>query len=193
MSTLYIDRRGASLETEGEALVVRFDGKRQRPVPLGLLDRVVLIGKVELDSGVLLKLAEVGIVVQLLGRRSLMQQALLLGRGHNNVVLRLRQYRLSQQPDWRLLFCQQLLESKLRGQLRLLALMLAQRPDQRLMLVSAQSQLDALLGQVLVADRLASLLGLEGTAARIGFQAMSRLLPPALGFTGRRRRPPPIR
>ncbi len=191
MSTLYIDRRHASLETEGQALVVRFDGERQRPVPLALLERVVLVGNVSLDTGVLMTLAEAGIAVQLGSVRKPGQRAMLLGAGHNNADLRLLQYRLSLEAGWRLGFARWLVLGKLRGQGRLVARMQATRPDQHKALVDAAQQLQALHAPIAAADNLDTLLGLEGSAARSSFQALAAVLPDSLEFRGRKRRPPP--
>lgn len=191
MTTLYIDRRHASLVLEGKALVVRFNGVRQRPVPLALLERVVLLVNVELSSGVLLGLADAGVMVQLGSPRKPQRRALLLGRGHNDAGLRLLQYRLVSDAQWRLAASRILVAAKLRGQSRLLGRMLAERPDQRKVLSDALAQVEAALLLVAEVETRDTLLGLEGSAARAFFGALAAVLPDNPGFSGRKRRPPP--
>ena len=191
MTTLYIDRQHASLALEAKSLVVRFNEVRQRPVPLALLERVVLLVNVDLNSSVLLGLADAGIVVQLASSRKPQRRALLLGRGHNNAKLRLLQYRLAQDAPWRLALSCRLVEGKLKGQLRLLERMLAERPDQRNKLTAAIAQVNAALLLVGDVEAVDNLLGLEGSAARAFFGAFAGVLPDSLGFVGRKRRPPP--
>ncbi len=191
MSTLYIDRRAASLSLEGKALVVRFAEERQRPVPIALLERVVLLGTVKLDTRVLLTLAEAGVAVQLGSTRKAARRATLLGAGHKDVRLRQLQYRLSQDEAWRLRFARELVSSKLRAQQGVVQKMLSERPDRRKALYEVQGQLDQVAAQLIQVTKRSSLLGLEGQAARAEFAALAAVLPENLGFTGRRRRPPP--
>ena len=191
MSTLYIDRKQSRLLIEGQSLVVYFGEQRQRPVPLALLERVVFLANVSLDSGVLLTLADRGIAVLLGSGRKPQRQALLLGAGHNNARLRVRQYECYLDEGWRLAFAQRLVMDKLAGQARLLEDIRQQRPDLRKPLTDALEQVKAaqLLSQH--AESRERLLGLEGSAARAYFSALAAVFPASFGFRGRKRRPPP--
>lgn len=191
MTTLYIDHQEASLEVEGHTLVARLGDKRQRPVPLALLERVVCLAKVQLDTGVLGTLAEHGIAFSVTSQRKPQRRAILLGSGHNDASLRLLHYRLAQDQGWRLAFSRQLLAAKFSAHGRLLAEMLAERPDQRKAITTAQAQLQGVGEKLSAATGLESLLGLEGVAARAFFQALAAVVPESLGFAGRKRRPPP--
>ncbi|MBU2003740.1 MAG: CRISPR-associated endonuclease Cas1, partial [Gammaproteobacteria bacterium] len=191
MSTLYIDHKEASLEIEGATLVARLGDKRQRPVPLALLERVVCLANVQLDTGVIGTLAENGIAFTIASQRKPQRRAVLLGSGHNDASLRLLHYRLAQDSAWRLAFSRQILAAKFSAHLRLLAEMLAERPDQRKAITDAQQQLQTQLAKLAEAAGLDSLLGMEGAAARAFFGAFAAVLPASLGFAGRKRRPPP--
>lgn len=191
MTTLYIDHKDASLKIEGHTLVARLGDKRQRPVPLALLERVVCLGKVQLDTGVLGALAEHGIAFSIASPRKPQRRAMLLGSGHNDASLRLLHYRLAQDQGWRLAFSRQLLAAKFSAHLRLLEEMLAERPDQRKALTDAQQQVRTQRGNLPYASGLESLLGMEGAAARAVFGAFAAVMPASLGFAGRKRRPPP--
>ena len=104
MTTLYIDHKYASLEVEGQTLVARLGDKRQRPVPLALLERVVCLNTVKLDTGVLGTLAEHGVAFSIASQRKPRRRAVLLGSGHNDAGLRLLHYRLAQDAQWRVAF-----------------------------------------------------------------------------------------
>lgn len=191
MTTLYIDHKNASLEVEGATLVARLGDKRQRPVPLALLERVVCLANVQLDTSVLGTLAEHGIAFSIASQRKPQRRAVLLGSGHNDASIRLLHYRLAQDQAWRLAFTRQVLAAKFSAQLRLLDDMLVDRADQRKALTDAQQQLRAQQANLANAGSLASLLGMEGAAARAMFGALAAVLPASLGFAGRKRRPPP--
>jgi CRISPR-associated protein Cas1 len=102
------------------------------------------------------------------------------------------------QPRWCAAWAQGIVHAKINRQARVLARWRQDRPDARLALTRAERGVatvrEALA--VLHADsgdtfvRLATLRGLEGTAARAHFAGLAAVLPPALGFTGRNRRPP---
>lgn len=191
MTTLYIDHKEATLEVEGSTLVARLGGKRQRPVPLALLERVVCLAKVQLDTGVIGTLAEHGIAFSIASQRKPRRRAILLGSGHNDASLRLLHYRLAQDQAWRLAFSRHILAAKFNAHRQLLADMLSERPDQRKAISDAQQQLQTQLTKLPEATGLESLLGMEGAAARAFFSAFASVVPASLGFAGRKRRPPP--
>lgn len=191
MSTLYLDHQYARLQLEGETLVTWLQDQRQRPVPLALLERVVCLNNVQIDCHVLGALAERGIAFSVANPRKPKRRAMLLGQGHNDASLRLLHYRLAQDPAWRLAFSRDLLQAKFKAQLRLLSEMQTQRPDQRKAIFAAEQQVQHVATALPAALALENYLGLEGVAARAVFSALGAVLPDTLGFTGRKRRPPP--
>lgn len=199
MSTLLLDRAHLEVRTDGDALALYENGVRRGSVPLKLIDRCVIHGlQTRLDSGVLLKLAEAGASTVLLSPRTGRRVALVLGPAHNDATVRLAQARQVMDAGWCAAWAQQIVQAKLHRQARVLARWRQDRPDARLALTRAERGVatvrEALA--VLHADsgdtfaRLATLRGLEGTAARAHFAGLAAVLPPALGFTGRNRRPP---
>lgn len=191
MSTLYLDHQYVSLKLEGETLVSWLQDQRQRPIPLALLERVVCLSNVQIETNLLGALAERGIAFTVASPRKPKRRAILLGQGHNEAGLRLLHYRLAQDAAWRLQFSRELLAAKFKAQLKVIYAMQQQRPDQRKSLWDAEQQVQHSLAQLATAQDLERLLGLEGSAARASFSALAAVLPDALGFTGRKRRPPP--
>lgn len=191
MGTLYVDRRDITLGLEPGRLVLREAGSKGRAVPLNLIDRVVVRGAATLDTALLGALAERGIGLACLSARYSRRTALLLGPGHADARRRLGQYRLCSDPALCLAVARGLVDGKLAAQRRLLATALDARPDARKPLGDGLARLDALVARIAAADSLNALRGLEGAAAAAHFGALVVLFAPALGFSGRRRRPPP--
>lgn len=190
MGTLYLDRRNLRLRLDGKRLVIDEPDARPRGVPLALLERVVMQGWVQFDSGVLAALAEQGASVVCLSARHSRRTAILLGPGHGDARRRLAQYQLTFDPASRLILARRLIAGKLRAQIRLLETAQAQRPDMRKPLHDGLATLRGLLPTLAIAADRDTVLGLEGAGAAAHFAALTALFPPSLHFTGRNRRPP---
>lgn len=131
MGTLYLDRRDLTLRLDGKRLVIEEPDARPRGVPLALVERVVMRGRVGFDSGALAALAEQGTSVVCLSARHSRRTAILLGPGHGDARRRLAQYRLAFDAGARLALARRLIGGKLAAQIRLLETAQAQRPDAR--------------------------------------------------------------
>jgi len=190
MGTLYLDRRDLSLRLDGKRLVIEEPDARPRGVPLALLERVVLQGQVQFDSGVLAALAERGAGVVCLSARQSRRTALLLGPGHGDARRRLAQYQLAFDAEARLALARDLIAGKLTAQIRLLETAQAERPDVRRPLHDGIATLRSLLPKLVAAPNRDVVLGLEGAGAAAHYAALTALFPPSLRFTGRNRRPP---
>lgn len=193
MGTLYLDRAGLELRIDGAALAIYADGARTTTVPIKLLERVVLRGRqTRLDTEVLLKLADNGVAVMLVGARMAQRTAIVLGSAHNDAAIRLAQAAAVGNPDYCLNFGRTVVRAKLRRQGRLLRELMAHRPDIRKPLFDAERAVVAALGTLAEATALAPdvLRGIEGAAARAYFQGYCAAFPAAAHFKGRNRRPP---
>lgn len=191
MATLLLDRADLEIKSEGDSLALYENGTRRGTVPLKLIERLVIQGsKTRLDSGVLIKLAEAGAATLLLSPRASRRVAIVLGPQHNDASVRLAQARRVMDEAFCLSWARDVVRAKLERQRRLLKAALAERPDARKPLFDALSSLDRIAEQIAGVETSASLRGLEGSAARAHFQGLAAILPPALGFTGRNRRPP---
>lgn len=190
MGTLYLDRRNLSLRLDGKRLVIDEPDTRPRGIPLALLERIVMQGGVQFDSGVLAALAEQGTAVICLSARHSRRTAILLGSGHSDARRRLAQYQLTFDAVARLNLARRLITGKLCAQIRLLETAQEQRPDLRKPLHDGLNTLRDLLPSLAMAGDRDTVLGLEGAGAAAHFAALTTLFPPSLKFTGRNRRPP---
>lgn len=191
MTTLYIDRRNTRLTIESNALVCFIEDKRQRPIPLILLDQLVISSRIELSSTVLLKLAETQVMVIFLNPRNSKQLATVQGSLGKNPHIRLAQYQAQQDPQQSRDIARQWVIAKIKNQRRLLIRYQDNRKDLRYTLSKSIDQLTQALQSLETTVSLESLRGVEGSAARASFSAYRDILPASLGFTGRKRRPPP--
>ncbi len=191
MTTLLLDRRDLELSLDGRRVLIREPDARPRTVPLAMLQRVVIQGRARLDTALLGALGEQGVDVLLLGANHGRRRGYLSGPGHNDARRRLGQYRLWQDEATRLVWSRQLIGAKTRAQHRTLSRALERRPDQRLALTHALESLEDIALDIPNAADAGVLLGLEGSAAAAYFRGYTALFAPSLGFSARRRRPPP--
>ena len=192
MTTLYLDRRDLSLTLEGRALVIYSGQTRETTVPLHLLERVVMRSTVTLESGVLARLASNGVGILVFGGINGTRVATVTGAAHNDGARRIGQYRAHDDADWRRRWSRRLVLAKVQGQARLIGRALRERPDQRRVLTETAERLKGARARLRAgADLdLQTLRGIEGAAALAYFAGLGALMPPALGFSGRNRRPP---
>lgn len=194
MATLYLDRKGAALDVEGGSLVVRLGGEVVTRIPLAPLERVVLHGDAVLSTRVLAALWRHDIGLLLLSGRHSEATARLVGRPHDDAALRLEQCRRASNAEVCRRAAHRLIAAKLAAEARLLARARERRPDRRKPLgdgLGTLARLQARLadpGERLERD---VLVGLEGAGAAAYFRAYATLFPNSLGFSRRRRRPPP--
>lgn len=194
MSTLYIDRQGSALQTTSGVLhITTPDGQSDRRLPIKYIDRVVLRADTQLSSNVLCALAEGGINVLALGGRGGRQIAQITGAAHNDAKLRWQQVLTLSQPDACCQLASAIISAKVRRQLSALEHLATQRPDLRKPLHDGQQKLERIVQTLKSATdtyELNQLRGLEGAAAAGYFAAYFSAFAPALGATGRNRRPP---
>lgn len=190
MGILYLDRKQVALRLEGARLRIEEPGERPRHLPLTVLERVVALGDVTVDTRLLARLGERGVDVLCLGGRRHRQVAFVTGPAHADARRRLAQYRLANDLALRLRWSMRLIRHKLRAQRNALQRILTTRGDCRLPLSRAIARLDNLIGRLDDATDLDVVRGIEGSAARAHYQGLATALPPALGFGGRNRRPP---
>ena len=192
MSTLILDRSNLRIASDGKALALYEDSVRCGSVPLRLIDRVVLQGRIARDSGVLTQLAEAGTAVLMLSPRKSRRVAVMLGPAHQDAAIRIAQCQMAMDQDSCAAWAKRLVSGKIRAQYLLLKNVMPDRPDRR---KSIHNALDQLSGALQGLDRhpgpnVHTLLGIEGAAARAYFKALCCLFPASLGFCGRNRRPP---
>lgn len=200
MTVLYVTEPGATVRISGESLVVTADehpvdgcGASRRRILIEVephrLEQVALVGVAHITAAAMSRCLREGIGVSWLAR-----SGEFLGRVvpalPRSADLRLCQYRTAERQDLRLTWARDVVGSKLgnaRTVLRDIQSNEPGRPD----LAAAIEDLGKLEDAVRECELLSGLLGLEGTGARIYFEAMRDCFKGGLTFPGRRHRPPP--
>lgn len=186
---LHVQSQGGTIGKTGERLVVRPRDEPPREVRLMDISMVCLHGNVQITTQAVREclMADIPILYFTVGYWFLGH---LMGTGSKNIFLRIAQHQSAQDPHHALRLARALVLAKLRNQRTLLRRNAETDPTGTL------TRLQDLIDQVDHPTRVASLatlMGLEGTGARLYFAAFSNLLKsadPSFAFEDRNRRPP---
>lgn len=190
MNTLFVDRRGITLKADAQSLTVHESGARIQTVPLAPLKRIFIHSDVMLDSGLLGVLGERGIGMVVMSGSADVPR-ILFPAEMRDVRRRIAQHNLASSPDKTLAASRWLMRQKCAAQAGMLREWAGIRAHQAKPLRQAAERIQSIAwGPMKACDNLASLRGLEGAAAAIYFEALRTLVPEALGFNNRNRRPP---
>ncbi|MFQ5456199.1 MAG: CRISPR-associated endonuclease Cas1 [Nitrospirota bacterium] len=190
MGTLYIDRRDIVVKLDGMALSFYNNGLREGIVPIRPLKRVIVIGNISLETGVLHKLSGEGISVLFLSGKRQMFCGRLQGRIHNNGLLRVKQYGKSLSP-FAMEAALDLVRRKISARRNFMQEVIKKRPALRYPLTRAIAVMETCLKKIDgYSGNMDSLRGVEGSADAAYFKAFTKMFPPSLKFTGRNKRPP---
>jgi CRISP-associated protein Cas1 len=197
---LYLNTQGLFVGKTGEILQVKEQGKVIQEIRLREVNQVNLFGNIQLSTQAIQTLCELEIPLVMFSMGGYFH-GMLQGTGLKNILLRREQFRLADDPARCLKIAKMLIEAKIRNcRVMLMRNHIAPPPE-------AIAELKRIAERLYKADKAETLLGLEGTAARIYFQNFSGMLKPgdsptnpefALGeppqwkfdFNGRNRRPP---
>lgn len=189
---LYVQSAGTKVGKSGSELVVETrDGDKTR-VRIADTSHVALFGNVQISTQALHELCGRGISVVYLSSGGWFH-AITRGQDHKNVQLRIDQFRAATDPQRSLEIARRLINVKIRNCRTLLRRNATALPARTL------ARLKELAVAVESVASLESLRGLEGTAARIYFEAYAGCLPGAptdsnggltFEFESRNRRPP---
>ena len=197
---LYLNTQGVYVGKSSETLVIKDNGKVIQEVRLREINQVNLFGNIQVSTQALQTLNEMEIPLVLHSQHGYFN-GMLQGTGLKNILLRREQFRMADQTARCLPIAKSLISGKIRNHRVMLMRNHVSPP------ADALARLKRLSQRVDRATAAESLLGIEGTAARIYFQHFSGMLKPgdspldpamALGeppqysfdFRGRNRRPP---
>jgi len=196
LNTLYVTTPESRLRLDNDTLRVELEEETRLRVPLHHLQAVVCFGHVSLSTPLMHRLAESGIALVLLNANGRFM-ARLEGAVSGNVLLRQAQHRLAtDDPPRALALARAIVAGKLKNQRQVLlrGSRDAKTAEERAPLDRAAQDLAASLRTLPAADKLDTLRGVEGEAARTYFETLNRLVRAdqreAFTMNGRTRRPP---
>lgn len=185
---VHVISQGGFVGKDGERIVIRAKGEADRHVRLIDVAQLCVYGNVQVSTQALRELADLGIPVTF-HTMSGYFIAMAQGLWHGNAHLRIAQHAAGADPAKALLLARAFVAAKIRNQRVILRRNDApeERPDPGQTL----DRLGELADAAARAESVATLLGLEGTAARLYFSRFGGLLKmPGFDFNSRNRRPP---
>lgn len=190
---LYVHTAGTRVGRAGAELVVEPREGEKQVVRMAHTSHLAVFGAVQVSTQALHALCERGINIAYLSSGGWLQ-AITRGMDHKNVELRRRQFAAAASADRSLTLAKRLVVTKIRN-CRTLVRRNAEPPPPHTL-----ARLRELSEAAETTEAMDSLLGLEGTAARLYFQAYAGMIrpplaegepaPAAFDFDGRNRRPP---
>ncbi|RMD48425.1 MAG: CRISPR-associated endonuclease Cas1 [Alphaproteobacteria bacterium] len=189
--TLFIDRRGARIARDAQALRISVPDAPPRRIPVTAVRRLVVRGSASIEVAALNLLWEEGVALLCLTGRRDRPAARIHGGPHADAAVRLAQYRLWHDGDTRLAWARELLAFRIAILEREARRILERRRGRRRSLSRLADATAKARRGLAAASTPDALRGVEGALAAAWFRILAELLPASLGFTTRRRRPPP--
>lgn len=186
---VYVQAHHGTVGKTGDQLYITAKDQPRQTVRLLDLSQLNLFGNIQISTQALRELASRGIPICYFSFGGLFQ-AITIGMTHKNVELRLRQFETARDQNHSIALARRFVLGKVRN-CRTLLRRNSSAPPQ-----TALRDLNDLRKRIGHAETPATLLGLEGNAARIYFQHFATMLKAndrvatAFDFTGRNRRPP---
>ncbi|RLS53119.1 MAG: CRISPR-associated endonuclease Cas1 [Planctomycetota bacterium] len=188
---LYLQDYGLSLGKSGERMVVKQKGEEIKSVALKDVSQVCLFGNIYVTEPAIRDLASRGVPICHFSYGGWFY-ALTSGLVHKNVELRIQQFEFAAQPARSLELARQFIIGKIKNCRTLLRRHL---PDDEATKTARDKllwQLNEYIDKARATNSVESILGIEGTAARLYFSGLKQLLKGDGSFDieGRNRRPP---
>ncbi len=185
MAVVYVTSPGSLVQRRGERLEVHREGEKVSDVKLFDLERLILVGQVQLTTQAMTLLLDRGIDVSFLSGAGRPRGALVSATSRN-VYLRLAQFDRWKDASFRVDFARRVVRAKLVVQQQVVRRHLRNHPETAD--EGAQDRLAAIAAKLDGAASIEELMGLEGAGSAAYFTAFASMLR-RLVFPGRRRRP----
>ena len=183
---MYVVAQGGVVGKSGETLTVRVKGKTAAKARLLDVSSLSIFGNVQVTAQATRELLERGIPICHFSYGGWLK-GVTWGMAHKNVELRMQQFRVAGDPSASLAIAKEIVTAKIRNSRVMLRRNHAQASTATL------EELKRLTAKVEAADSFATLLGIEGAAARVYFANFDGMLKSgisAFDFRTRNRRPP---
>ncbi len=188
MGTVYLQEQGAKVSKQGRRLLVSKDDQPLLSIPVHRLQRLVIIGRIQLTASALALLLDRGVSVVLLTARGQVRGTL-LPPDSPRTELRRRQYALAVNPAQTLLFCRELVRAKAVSAANVVRRYAYNHRNSDL--TKASEDILQTAARVDEQPAIDAVRGIEGLLSRTYFQALVEIFRSLeMDFGGRVRRPP---
>jgi CRISPR-associated protein Cas1 len=194
LKPLYVNTQGFRVGKSGEVLQVKDKDKIVQEVRIGEVCQVNLLGNIQISTQAVQSLCDAGVPVAYFSMGGYFY-GITTGLNTKNVALRRSQFRLADSEWFPLSLARALVAGKIRNQRTMLQRNHVEPKKPSLI------GMKALAERAELAENLESLLGIEGSAARLYFEEFAGMIKPgdvaesptngfSFDFEGRNRRPP---
>jgi CRISPR-associated protein Cas1 len=187
MAVLYVTEQGASIRKVSKRLLIVKDEQILQVARAHEIERVLLFGNIQITTQAMAFLLDEGIETSFLSSQGRFRGRL-TPADSKNVPLRIAQYQRYLDENFRLSMACRIVLSKIKNGRSLLLKYGQNHPEVNL--YEEIKQLEIALNSVDNQESIQSLMGVEGQAAAIYFQAYGRMFRKELQFSVRTRRPP---
>jgi len=194
LNTLYIFTQGTALHKEGEAILVKYEGEIRQKIPFINLQSIVCFGDIWMSPSLAGACLVRGITISYLsvyGRFVARAQGPISG----NVLLRRKQYRVSDTAEQAVIIARDIVAAKIMNSRTLLQRTLRDHGDKldKLSIERVIALLRNNADKSLRENDMSVVRGIEGDSARLYFSVFNQTIVAQkddFKFTGRNRRPP---
>ncbi len=186
MANLYLTEQNSILRKSGDRLIIQKGDEILLEVQCHKIDAVLIFGNVQFTTQVVHELFEHGTEMAILTTTGkLIGQ--ITSPSTKNIVLRLQQFKKYWDNDFRLSLSKRIVSGKIKNCLSVIRLFSYNHREYGF--ETEVASLKARLSDVESVNQIDQLFGVEGSAAKVYFEAFGRMLPDKLGFPGRKKHP----
>ncbi|MEO0091514.1 MAG: CRISPR-associated endonuclease Cas1 [candidate division WOR-3 bacterium] len=187
MATLYLTEQGSKITKTSERLIVEKDNQVLLQVPIIKIERILIFGRVKITLPVFELLLNQGIPTAFLSINGRLK-GLLEPTCSKNVVLRIRQYERTKDPNFKLRFARSIVRGKIQNQKRLVQRFAGHHSE--INFKNYLTELNWLEDAINRKTSISGIIGIEGQATAVYFSAYGKLFQDEIQFIRRTRRPP---
>ncbi|HOQ05576.1 MAG TPA: CRISPR-associated endonuclease Cas1 [Anaerohalosphaeraceae bacterium] len=188
MGTVYLQEQGAKVSRQGRRLLVSKEDQPLLSIPVHRLQRLVIIGRIQLTASALALLLDRKASVVMLTSRGQVRGTL-IPPDSPRAALRRRQYALAEDPAQTLLFCRELVRAKAVSAANVIRRYAYNHRNSEL--TKASEEILQIAARVDEQPSVETVRGIEGLVGRMYFQALVQIFHSLeMDFGGRVRRPP---
>ena len=188
MANLYITEQNSILRKTGDRLIVQKQDEILLDVQCHKIDAVLIFGNVQFTTQSVHELFEHGIELAILTRTGrLIGQ--ITSPATKNIFLRIEQFKKYSDENFRLELARTIVAAKIKNGVNLVRRFSYNHPE--IDLNAEIKGLNRWIDKVRMAENNETLLGFEGSAAKLYYKAYGKMILGDFEFAGRKKRPPP--
>jgi len=189
MANLYITEQGAVLRKTGDRLLVEKDEEILLDVPCDKIDAVLIFGNVQVTTQSIREILEHGVELAILTRTGSRIVGQITSPATKNIELRVEQFRKYWDDSFRTTLARIIVRGKILNGLSLLRTFSYNHPE--INLAPEMGGIQSALSTIDGAANINTLMGIEGSAARVYFSGFGKMILGEFTFEGRKKRPAP--